>query len=222
VKKQKLALFAVAALMASATFAQTTASAPAAPPASATGHVPTKVGIIQAQSALVSTKDGQKAMQEFQAKLEPRKKDLERKAAEIRELQDKLQRGGAAMAEAAKLDLTRAIDSKTKAYNRDMQDAQDEADQEQRKLLDELSGKMTQVIEKYAQANGYAVILNVSDQNTPVIYASNQVEITKDIIDLYDKMNPSTGPSTPAPKPAAPAKPTTPAPTTTPTKKQPQ
>ncbi len=89
-----------------------------------------------------------------------------------------------------------------------MQDAQDEADQEQRKLLDELSGKMTQVIEKYAQANGYAVILNVSNQNTPVIYASNQVEITKDIIDLYDKMNPSTGPSTPAPKPAAPAKPT--------------
>lgn len=225
VKKQKLALVSLAALMASAVVAQTATPAAPAAAAAATGHVPTKVGIIQAQSALVSTKDGQKAMQEFQAKLEPRKKDLERKAAEIRELQDKLQRGGAAMAEAAKTDLTRTIDVKTKAYNRDMQDAQDEADQEQRKLLDELSGKMTQVIEKYALANGYAVILNVSDQNTPVIYASNQVEITKDIIDLYDKMNPSTGPATPpAPKPTAPAKPTAPpaTPTATPAKKQPQ
>jgi outer membrane protein len=221
VKKQKLTLFTVAVAMASAAIAQT---APATAAAPAGGHVPNKVGVIQVQSALVSTKDGQKAMQEFQAKLEPRKKDLERKAGEIRELQDKLQRGGAAMAEAAKMDLTRTIDAKTKSYNRDMQDAQDEADQEQRKLLDDLSGKMTQVIDKYAQANGYSVILNVSDQNTPVIYASNQVEITKDIIEMYDKMNPSSGPTapaTPAAKPPAP-KPTAPPATPAPVKKQPQ
>lgn len=218
VKKQKLTLFTLAVAMASAAVAQT---APAAAAAPASGHIPNKVGVIQVQSALVSTKDGQKAMQEFQAKLEPRKRDLEKKASEIRELQDKLQRGGAAMAEAAKIDLTRTIDAKTKSYNRDMQDAQDEADQEQRKLLDELSGKMTQVIDKYAQANGYSVILNVSDQNTPVIYASNQVEITKDIIELYDKMNPSSGPTAPATKPAAP-RPTAPPATATPVKKQPQ
>lgn len=217
-KKQKLTLFTLAVAMASAAVAQTAPSAAAAP---ASGHIPNKVGVIQVQSALVSTKDGQKAMQEFQAKLEPRKRDLEKKASEIRELQDKLQRGGAAMAEAAKIDLTRTIDAKTKSYNRDMQDAQDEADQEQRKLLDELSGKMTQVIDKYAQANGYSVILNVSDQNTPVIYASNQVEITKDIIELYDKMNPSSGPTAPATKPAAP-RPTAPPATATPVKKQPQ
>ena len=105
--------------------------------------MPTKIGVIEIQNALVSTKDGQKAMVELQTKLEPRKKELEKKAADIRDLQDKLQRGGAAMAETAKADLTRQIDQKTKLYNRDMQDAQDEADQEQRKILDELSGKLT-------------------------------------------------------------------------------
>jgi len=163
-------------------------------------------------------------MVEFQTKLEPRKKELERKAADIRELQDKLQRGGAAMAEAAKQDLTRQIDQKTKLYNRDMQDAQDEADQEQRKIIDELSGKLTPVIDRFAQANGYAVILDVSSPQTPVMYASASVNITKDIIDLYDKTIPSSSkPATPAaPKSAAPAAPkpaiTTPAPAT---KKQP-
>ncbi len=229
-KKQKLALISLAVAMAAAAVAQTApgtqAAPPAAAPTAATGHVPTKIGILQATSALISTKEGQKATQELQAKLDPRKKDLERKAAEIRDLQDKLQRGGAAMAEAAKADLTRTIDAKTKSYNRDMQDAQDEYEQEQRKLLDDLGGKMQQVIDKYAQANAYALILNVSDQNTPVIYAANTVDITKEIIELYDKMNPSSGATAPKPaatKPAATpppasAKPTTPAPV----KKQPQ
>ena len=74
--------------------------------------------------------------------------------------------------------------------------------QEQRKLLDELSGKMMQTIDKYAQANGFSLILDVSNPNTPVLYASNTVDITKEIIDLYDKAAP-TGPASSAPKPAA-------------------
>ena len=121
-KKELLAVI-LGALMAGSTAWAQAATAAAPTPAPATGMVPTKIGIIEIQNALVSTKDGQKAMVEFQTKLEPRKKELERKAADIRDLQDKLQRGGAAMAEAAKQDLTRQIDQKTKLYNRDMQDA---------------------------------------------------------------------------------------------------
>jgi len=236
VKQQIFAVLAAAFVMGSAAVAQTApaaaaqtppASAPSSPPAaSAPAHLPTKIGIIQVQQALLSTKDGQKAMAEFQAKfVEPRKKDLDRKATEIRELQDKLQRGGAAMADAAKAELTRNVDDKTKRYNRDMQDAQDEMQQENNKMLEEMSGKMMQVIDKYAQANGYAVIIDVSNPNTPVLYASNTVDITKEIIELYDKTVTSSGPSTnSAPKPTAPAT-STPKPTTPvapPAKKQPQ
>lgn len=181
-----------------------------------------KVGVIQAQSALISTKDGQKAVADLETRLAPRKKDLEKKQTEIRELQDKLQRGGNAMAEAAKNDLMRTIDQKTKSFNRDMEDAQAEAEQEQRKLLDELSGKMMQTIDKYAQANGFSLILDVSNPNTPVLYASNTVDITKEIIDMYDKSGPMP-PVSAAPRPAAaPPKPAV-APTAAPpaVKKQP-
>lgn len=223
-KKQLLALI-LGALGTGVTVWAQAASAPTSAPA-ATGPIPTKIGIIEIQNALVSTRDGQKAMVDFQAKLEPRKKELEKKQADIRDLQDKLQRGGAAMAETAKQDLTRQIDQKTKVLNRDMQDAQDEADQEQRKIIDELSSKLTPVIDKYAQANGYAVILDVSNPQTPVMYASASVNITKDIIDMYDKSNPGSGASTSASRPAAPkpAAPAAPKPATTtpaPVKKQP-
>jgi outer membrane protein len=191
---------------------QAVAQTGSAPAGSAT-HAATKIAIIQAQSALLGTRDGQRAVMELNKKLEPTKVALDKKANDIRDLQDKLQRGGNAMADAAKAELTRNIDQKTKAYNRDMEDAQAEAEQEQRKLMDELSGKMTKVIDSFAMANGYSMILDVSNPQTPVLYAAPSVDITKEIVDLYDKTYPVTlpagGNSTAPVKPPAssPAKP---------------
>jgi len=186
---------------------------------------PTKVGVIQVQAALTGTKDGQKAVAEFQSKMAPKSKEMERKRAEIQELQDKLSKGGNAMAQAAKDDLARTIDTKTKSYNRDMEDAQAEFQGEERKMLEELSGKMQVVIEKYGVANGYTLLLDVSNQNTNVIWISTAIDVTKDIIDLYDKMNPG-GPTTkptsmPSVKPTAPATPPTAPTAAPPVKKQP-
>lgn len=180
-------------------------------------QTPTKVGVIQIQTALVSTKDGQKAVSELESRMAPKQKDMERKRSEIQELQDKLSKGGNAMAQAAKDDLAHDIDAKTKSYNRDMEDARAELDTEQRKLLADLSGKMQVVIDKFALANGYAVLLDVSNQNTNVLYVASGVDITKDVIELYDKTNPgaptSVRPPAPAPRSGAPA--------ATPAKKQP-
>ena len=209
-KHNRLVMISLAAAAAMLASAQAPAPAP--------GPVPVKVGVIQIQQAMVSTRDGQKAVADLNARMAPRQKELEKKQNDIRELQDRLQKGGDKLADAAKLDLQRTIDAKTKIFNRDMEDAQAEMDQEQRKVLDELTGKMTQVIDRYALANGYAVILDVSNPNTPVLYAATAVEITKDIIELYDKTNPSSGapagakpPPTGAAKPGATPPPTTPA-----------
>jgi outer membrane protein len=65
---------------------------------------------------------------------------------------------------------------------------------------------MMAVIDKYAQQNGFAIVLDVSSQNTPVLYASNTVDITKEVIDLYDKTV-FTATPTPAPGAARPAAP---------------
>jgi Skp family chaperone for outer membrane proteins len=68
---------------------------------------PTKVGVIQVQAALTGTKDGQKAVADYQGRIAPKVKEMERKRSEIQELQDKLSKGGNAMAQTAKDDLTR-------------------------------------------------------------------------------------------------------------------
>jgi len=200
VTKNLFAMIALGAGMAGIAMAQAAAPAAAAP---ATMSAPTKVGVIQIQAALAATKEGQKAAAELEVKLAPRKKELEGKQSEIKDLQDRLQKGGNTLSDSAKEDLTRNIDAKTKSYNRQLEDAQAELEQEQQKLVNVLGQKMMAVIDKFAQQNGFAIVLDVSNQNTPVLYASNTVDITKEVIDLYDKTVFTATPA--AARPAAPA-----------------
>lgn len=175
-----------------------------------------KVGVINIQSAIVSTKDGQKAAQELDAKAAPKRKTLESKQNEINSLKDQLQKGSNALSETAKAEIVRNIDAKTKSFNRDMEDAQAEVEQDQQKVLQDLGGRMMAVIDKYAKDNGFVLILDVSSPQTPVLFASNAIDVTKDIIDLYDKAAASgatttSAPGTTAKPPATGAATTTPA-----------
>ena len=174
----------------------------------------TKVGIIHIQNAIISTKDGQKAASELTARFAPRKGDLEKKQSAISQLQDQLRKGSNTMSEEAKQKLMREIDQNTKSLNRESEDAQAELDQEQNKIMQELGQRIMAVIDKYAKDNGYALILDVSSQQTPVLYATNSIDITQDIIALYDKNAPApTSSAKPAtPPPAAAAKPASAAP----------
>jgi len=148
---------------------------------------PTKVGIIHIQNALLGTKEGQKAAQDLQAKFEPTSKKLQSMRDEINRLQAELSKGSNTMGEERRRELARQIDQKTRELNRATEDAQDAFQQEQQKILQELGQKMMAVIGKYSREHGYAVILDVSNPQSPVLYAANGVDITQDIIKMYDE-----------------------------------
>ena len=116
------------------------------------------------------------------------------------------------MSDTAKQELIRNIDKKTKSFNRDMEDAQAELDGEQQKILQDLGGKMMAVIDKYAKDNGFVLIVDVSSPQTPVLFASNTIDITKEIIELYDKNTGGAATTSATPKPATLAAPVAPRP----------
>jgi len=175
---------------------------------SAFAQAPSKVGVISIQGAIVGTKDGQKASQELDARFVPKNKEFQNRQSEIVGLQDQLTKGGTVMAEDKRNQLAREIDEKKKRLERDMQDAEEDLRGEQQKVLSNLGQRMMAVIEKYAKDNGYSLILDVSNQNTPVLYASSGIDITQDIVSLYDKTTangaPATTTSNVAPKPGTP------------------
>ncbi|MBI4904723.1 MAG: OmpH family outer membrane protein [Acidobacteria bacterium] len=166
-----------------------------------------KVGIININAAIANTKDGQAKIQELEGKFAPRKKELEKKQQAIQALQAQMQKGGTVLSEEQKTRIARDIDSQTKSYNRDLEDAQQELEAEQQKIFQELGAKMMVVIDKHAKEKGFSLVIDVSSQQTPVLYASDEVDITKSIIEAYDKQAPTAPgtvkPLTPAPKPPA-------------------
>src|SRR5271157_2566470 len=172
--------------------------------AQAQGQVPTKIAIIHVQNAILSTKDGQKAAADLQTQFNPRQQDLEKKQTELTALQEQLRKGSATMSDEAKTKLMRDIDATTTRVNRDTQDAQSDLDEAQGKVMQELGGKMMAVLEKYATQNAFAVVLDVSNPQTPVLWAASAVDITNDIVKLYDQAYPgaAAAPAVPAAKPA--------------------
>jgi outer membrane protein len=168
-----------------------------------------KVGIIHIQNAMLGTKDGQAAAAELQAKFEPTSKRLQAMRDEIGALQAELSKGSNTMGEERRRELSRDIDQKTRALNRATEDAQAEFQGEQEKVLQELGQRLMAVIGKYSRDNGYSLILDVSNPQTPVLFAANGVDVTQDIVQIYDEESAKAAAATvpaataPAPSPTA-------------------
>ena len=132
------------------------------------------------------------------AKFGPKNKEFQNRQSEIVQLQDQLTKGGTVMAQDKSAQLAREIDDQKKRLERDMRDAEEDLRGEQQKISSGLTQRMSAVVEKYAKDNGFTVILDVSSQTTPIIWSSQSIDITADVVALYDKSTSNGAPiSTP-------------------------
>src|SRR6202021_538867 len=94
-------------------------AAAAAPAPVVPEAVPAKIAVIDLQGAMINTNEGQKALQDLQAKYEPKRKQLEAQNAEIENLQKQLQAMPANAPDADRSKLMRDIDAKQKQLQLD-------------------------------------------------------------------------------------------------------
>ncbi len=168
--------------------------------------VPGKVAIIQIQAAILSTQEGRKAAGEVQSQFAPKKAELDQKKNQIAQLQAQLQQGSAALSDDAKTKLEQEIEEKTKQVNREAEDDQADYNEAVRKAMQKIGERLMPLMTRYAKENGYSLVLDVGSQQSPVVFASDTIDITAPVVELYDKS--TAAPAAPTPKaPASPAKP---------------
>lgn len=185
--------------------------AQAAPAAQAGG----KVGVINIQAAIASSAEGKQAAAELQSQFAPRMNELQNLQKQIEELRNRLQTGQSTLSDEEKARLTREGDQSTRTYQRKQQELQDDTNEAQQDVVNRIGRKLVDILNKYSKENGYSIVLDDSSQQTPVIYAANQIDVTQDIIRLYDQSYPVKNPTgatatpraTPRPAPATPATP---------------
>jgi Skp family chaperone for outer membrane proteins len=186
--KHLSALFLLAGgILAAQTQAPSRAPQTSAPRKATQSPAPIKIGVVQVAQALAATNDGKKAIAAMNAEFDSRKEDLARRKSAIADLQLRLNIASNQSA-AERDDLTRRIDQQTREQNRLVEDMQAQVGQEEQKIFEKLGEKLIQVVRQYAPANGFTLVVNA---RSPLIYFENTVDITKDVVALYDKTAPA-------------------------------
>jgi outer membrane protein len=187
----------------------------AAPAASASAPAgPAKIAVIAFQVAVAQTNEGQRNFADLQKKYDPKRQQLKTLSDEVDNLKKQLQAQGDKLSEAERNSRAKTIDEKEKQLQRSAEDAQNDFQQEMGEMYNGLASKVYDVLATYAQQQGYTLVLDVAQQQTPVLYATDQTNITKAIIDAYNvKSGVPAPPQQPGATPGAQSAPRTPAPT---------
>jgi len=225
-KLLRFALAAAVLLMISA-LAQTSSTpaalASSAPsPAAATATPATtsaggglKVGTISVQDAIFLSNEGRRDMDALQKKFDPKQNELKNQNDELEALRKQLNTQQASLNEDALATLKTQIENKQKTFDRAVQDAQEDFGNQQQEIATRILKKMAPMIVKYAQDNGFGMIVDTSKPwpQSPILWWNQEtVDITKAIIDAYNVQSgvpaPAAATGTAAPKPTT-AKPAT-------------
>jgi outer membrane protein len=180
------------------------AQAPAATAAAAAPAGPVKVAVIAFQVAVAQTNEGQRDFADLQKKFEPKRQQLKALSDEIDTLTKQLQTQGATLSQAEQQSRARTIDEKKKQLDRDSQDAQTDFQQQMQDTFNTVAAKVYDVMQAYAQLKGYTMVLDISQQQSPVLYASNNTNITKEVIDAYNQKSGIPAPPVQSSVPEAP------------------
>jgi Skp family chaperone for outer membrane proteins len=219
-----------AGLMTTAGMAQTPATPAATPPASQPAApaeaapvtpqaIPAKIALVAFEQAVFATNEGQRAVQDIQQKYKPKKDEIDTLSAEVESLKKQLQSAPATLPDAERATRLKAIDTKEKKLTHDAEDAQTAYNTDLQEAYGKLAAKVSASLKKYVSDNGYTLLLDVSSQQSNVMWANQSTDVTQAVVTAY---NTSSGVAAPVPSaPSAPAA-ARPHPSTTPKPAAPQ
>lgn len=205
-KHSLLAVAALATTFAVGAMAPATAQTnqpPSAPSPASSNVAPTgasKIAVIAFQPAVASTNEGRQAIAKVQEKFAPKQAELKSLNDQIGTLKKQLQASGNTLSQDARAAQLRTIDDKEKSLQRQAQDDQSDYQQALSEVFQGIEQKFYTVLQDYAQNNGYGLVLDMSSQQTPVVWASKSADITAAVIKEY---NQKSGVAAPAAQPSS-------------------
>jgi len=191
-------------------------SSPAAPATSnpiVTGSGTTKIGTINIEQAVIGSNEGQRDFDALKKKLEPKQNELKAQNDELEALQKQFQTQSDKLNDDARANLQKQIESKKKVFDRAVQDAQEDYQNQSKEVFQRILQKMAPVIVKHAQEAGFSMIVDTSNPwpQSPILWYGEGGDITKAVVDLYNTQSGVAAPAAqgsgvkPAtPRPAAP------------------
>jgi outer membrane protein len=173
---------------------------------------PMKIAILNVRQAIVTTVEGKQASAQLQSQFAAQQNDLQNMQKQISDLQNRIANSHGTLSDDEQAKLQRQGELLTRQFQRKQDDLNEAVNAAQSDVIDNIGRKMLDVLDRYSRENGYTVVFDTSAQGSPVVYGSSQIDITQEIVRLYDQAYPVKG-GAPVPSgSAAPAAPKAPAP----------
>ena len=161
------------------------APAPAAAPAPAPATITTKIGYIDVQRVLARSAAGVAAREQLEKERGTIQKDMDGRRQELEKLRDEIEKKGPLMSADARREKQEQFDRKRRDAARAADDYQKELEKKEGQLLQKVLQEVGGVIEKVGKEKNYYMI--VEKRNAGVLYASNDADLTDEVIRAYDR-----------------------------------
>lgn len=144
-----------------------------------------KLGFIDMQKAIQETAAGKKAKKDLEEEFNKKKKDLDKREAEIKKMGEDFEKRSMAMNEDARLKKQGEIQGEMRKYQELASKSQIEIQKKERDLTQPIVSKLRGILEEIAKKEDYTVILEKSEQS--VMFAKKEIDLTERVIKEYDK-----------------------------------
>jgi len=183
--------------------ATTHAAAPAAEPAVTPEAIPAKIAVIAFEQGVGATNEGQKAAADIAKKYESKKNELQTRSAEVDSLKKQYQALPATLSDDERASRLKDIDTKEKALQRDLEDAQNAYNSDIQEALGKIAQKFGGTAVKYAEDHGFTLLLNIGGQQglPTVLWFQRNTDVTQAVIDAYNVASGVAAPPPQAPTP---------------------
>jgi Skp family chaperone for outer membrane proteins len=164
-----------------------------------------KVVWVDFERAVVESAAGKKSSEKFNSTLQAKQADLEKRQKDLEDQQKKLQNGARTLSDAVKGDLQKDIDRRTRELQRLNEDAQKELQAMRDELLRPIAERASALLNAMAAEQNYTLVVDVSNQESNVVWANPKNDVTPELIKRIDAAAPADAPKAEAPRPATPA-----------------
>ncbi len=147
-------------------------------------HAEVKIGYVDMQKAVQSTKAGQKAKKELEAEFEKRKKTLQSKEANLKKMGEELEKKAMVLSDDVRAKKQKEFQENMIEFQQNVQKNQQEIQEQEKKLTEPILKKLADVIGDIAKKENYTVILE--KRENAVLWAQKDLDITDSVVKAFE------------------------------------
>lgn len=147
-----------------------------------------KVGYVDLQKAIEGTSTGKKARAELEKEFKAKKKELEKKEKDLKKMTEDFEKKKLVLSEDVKRRKGAELQQEIMKFRQMVQQSEQNIRKREQELTRPIVEKLQKAVKEVATDKKVTMVLNQNRNFRTVLWASDEVDLTSDVIKKYEKM----------------------------------